>query len=497
MAPPADRRSRRRSRRVYLRGGTVFIVVAVVGSLLLTDVARVGAARRARGTGVERSARRAVAVDPAVPADRRQHPAVRRRLRPERARASAASWQPNDGLVADRSSCRPTDKHRYYWRAVAYDEFDAERLERRARRRTRRESPANAPLLDGTAEPTTWSTRSRAPSRSPSRHAGRDSGPIVLSPLTPDRASTVPTDADAGRRRTAYLGAIERRGGGPYTVTRLVRDRGQRARRAQRRRPCGPPAPTTRRRSRRSTLGASRTARSRTAARPRRCSTSSSRGRGRRQPVSTSPSTCASGSTSQVERRLFKYDTDVSDLMSVQCKDISIVECFATYQARLLPVLRDDDGDLPARAGHPDPRRRGLPAGHAERARASRTDHGTATPRLGRGLLPGLRLGHVRPDRRRRRAQLAPLPSGAGRRRGAAPPPAARPSGARPGPDATAGPEPDDGGHRPARPARARSAAVHRDRAPARRRSSAALAFVAWQRGPRGRDDAPTVPIGR
>ena len=67
---------------IYLRGGTVFIGVAVVGSVLLTNVATVGAAR-GDVVRLQQQLRRAVPVDPAVPADGWQHQADRQRLRPE------------------------------------------------------------------------------------------------------------------------------------------------------------------------------------------------------------------------------------------------------------------------------------------------------------------------------------------------------------------------------------------------------------------------------
>ncbi len=74
-------------------------------------------------------------------------------------------------------------------------------------------------------------------------------------------------------------------------------------------------------------------------------------------------------------------------------------------QARLLPPLRIDDGDADASRvpGEPDPDAagRGVPARQAGRQRRDRREPRRA--RLGGGLLPGLRLDPVRSDRSRRR----------------------------------------------------------------------------------------------
>ena len=73
----------RRSRASTCAAGRSSSSVAVVGSLLLTERRPVGAARRARGPASAARFVELVAVDPAVPADGRQHAAVRQRLRPD------------------------------------------------------------------------------------------------------------------------------------------------------------------------------------------------------------------------------------------------------------------------------------------------------------------------------------------------------------------------------------------------------------------------------
>ena len=68
-------------------------------------------------------------------------------------------------------------------------------------------------------------------------------------------------------------------------------------------------------------------------------------------------------------------------------------------QGRLLPVLRDDHGDLPAQARYPVTHRRGLPARQPRDPQWPGDPARPQPPPVGRGLLPELRLGAVRPDR--------------------------------------------------------------------------------------------------
>ena len=81
---------------------------------------------------------------------------------------------------------------------------------------------------------------------------------------------------------------------------------------------------------------------------------------------------------------------------------MSTAECFATYRARLLPALRHDDGGRScATSAFPRGSSPGFLPG--ERAAGSSIEV-VSTSRahcLGRGVLPGLRVGHVRSDRGR------------------------------------------------------------------------------------------------
>ena len=161
------------------------------------------------------------------------------------------------------------------------------------------------------------------------------------------------------------------------------------------------------------------------------------------------------------------------------------MECFAHDQVGLLPVLRDRPWRSScASSGIPARIVEGFLPGERT-ATGVETDQQRPEPRVGRGLLPGLRLGDVRPDRRRAR-QTGPScrPASRSRRSRAA---VCRASPCRPPVRRQRAPtirtRSRAVGHRGVgRPLPAPFIA-HRD--PARWSSSARSAFVAWQRGPR------------
>ncbi len=93
----------------------------------------------------------------------------------------------------------------------------------------------------------------------------------------------------------------------------------------------------------------------------------------------------------------FTYKTDVRDL---DCAAISTVECFATFKKGFCQYYAPTMAVLLRRDGGPDADGRGLPAGRGRPAHRHRDHPVQQRPRLGRGLLPGHRLVHVRPDRR-------------------------------------------------------------------------------------------------
>ena len=94
VAPPADRRSVRRISSVYLRGGTVFIAVAVhARSFFLTQTAA-SAPLAGAWDGVEDGLAQPVAIGLALPADGRLDPAGRPELREQHAGPAVVEHRP-------------------------------------------------------------------------------------------------------------------------------------------------------------------------------------------------------------------------------------------------------------------------------------------------------------------------------------------------------------------------------------------------------------------
>ncbi len=197
---------------LYQRGGTVFIVTAVAGSLLLTGIARSAPLESAwsgfGSTFVEMT--RSI-----------------QRLLPQggSSRSFGSDFDPDGttiaGIWTPGSSLELTiqtpssDRRPYYWRAVTWDEFtgigwrvsgDPVELGR---------APGES-LLAGTGDavdpevmrPVTFTI-------TPS-----NAGSIVFSPLTPSQVDIPTTVSILGEG--ARLTTIERRGSGPYTLTALV-----------------------------------------------------------------------------------------------------------------------------------------------------------------------------------------------------------------------------------------------------------------------------------
>ena len=93
----------------------------------------------------------------------------------------------------------------------------------------------------------------------------------------------------------------------------------------------------------------------------------------------------------------FTYSTDVTDL---DCGDRSIAECFAHFKRGYCQYYATTMTMLMRMAGVPARYVQGFLPGRPRRQRR-RDDPLQQLPRLGRGVLPGLRLGHVRSDGRR------------------------------------------------------------------------------------------------
>ena len=130
-----------------------------------------------------------------------------------------------------------------------------------------------------------------------------------------------------------------------------------------------------------------------------------------RNPRRTPPYDLAATIVKVLHSNAFTYDTDVSGL---NCAGISTVECFAQYKrgfcqyyaATMAVILRD--------LGVPTRIAQGFLPGSRDLQTGTGADLQQQRSRLGRGLLPEHRLGHVRSDRRWRRPGRPPAvrPSG-------------------------------------------------------------------------------------
>ncbi len=304
---------------IYLRGGTLFIVAAIGGSLLLTSVASSDPLRGAWGglsSGLVELSRSFQKYLPAG-ANSRSFGAD---FDPSGTRISGR-WQPDTSLEVTVQL--PPDEHRkFYWRAVAYDEFALNGWKPSVTDSVAR--AAGDSLLEGTADaPKQTGTQPVQFTVTPARYTGR----LILSPLTPsviDQPTTVSLVGEG-----PFLGSIARDGNGPYTATALVPIIGN-----------GP--------------GELNEANLRAAGNDYHSIATSiylAIPDGAMPPggkaeqlysdlAGEAPSLSAYDFAKLLEQRfqdsgpnrLFTYDTDVFDLLTGPCRDLSSVECFATYR---------------------------------------------------------------------------------------------------------------------------------------------------------------------
>ena len=393
-------------------------------------------------------------------------------------------WVDDDRVYAT-IEMSPDEDDDFYWRACTFDTFNNNGLGPRRRRPRSRSRPTSR---CSTGRWRTW-RNGPDPAGDVHGHAGRVQGRVHALAATARPVSQT-AGAAGHRRRAACSWPLKRSSSpSPYTVTarradpRRGRARGEPAHRGRhrlsRRDPGHVPAGPGGRDG------------------PRQPDAPGGDGRAAPNGAASSPYELAKTMETQFRRDdLVQVQHRTSRDLPCAEQNLSTVECFATYKEGLLPVLRDDDGHLPARAGDPGPDRRGLPArATATSAPASRRSSvATATP-VGRGVLPGLRLGPVRPDRWRCLAARAAADRGAAGERTPRPSSSVAPGGTAfpPGTRATRG-----------RPV---SAAC--DRAAGRRPGCSVavavllaaavggLMFMAWRRGPRGRDIAGSAPTAR
>ncbi len=194
---------------LYLRGGTVFIAVAVVGSLVLTSVAAsapLAGAWTDVGVRVVEWSRAFSRFLPQGGTGVSLGPAF------GESATITGSWFTNQQVAFTVEVPDELRALRPYWRAVTYDTLT---LDGYARGRDARplDRVENEPLLDGTGDAVTQDGRQVVTFRITSA-----SGSAIFAPQTPVSVD-VPTEVrligDAG-----YFAALSRRGGsGPYTVT--------------------------------------------------------------------------------------------------------------------------------------------------------------------------------------------------------------------------------------------------------------------------------------
>ena len=197
---------------VYLRGGTVFIAVAVVAAFLLTETAA-SAPLAGAWDGVQDGL---IGISQSV-----------QRFLPTGGsnRAISLSFGPNapvgqlwttDGGLAVTIERNPTDDGHYYWRAITYDKIDLKGSSQSASASV--VVPAGKPLLDQSADGV--DPLGRHSFKFTVTPAGFH-GPTILSPATPMQVTESARLTTVGTDR--YFAALERDGGsGSYTVTALT-----------------------------------------------------------------------------------------------------------------------------------------------------------------------------------------------------------------------------------------------------------------------------------
>lgn len=197
-----------------LRGGTVFVVVAVIGSYSLTTVARSaplqGAWRGAQpwlvSVGQDLGQYFPFLSSTKGPSGVTFGPSVHIGTR----------WRSGPGIAATISRS-PGDSTRYYWRAATYDVFTGQGWETSSL--TSDGMPANASLLDGSEEATPTASRTAV---TVTVHEQGYTGSEILSPGAPaaiDLGSTVNLIGTGGAVASVQVGS----GADTYTVTGLYK----------------------------------------------------------------------------------------------------------------------------------------------------------------------------------------------------------------------------------------------------------------------------------
>ena len=371
------------------------------------------------------------------------------------------------------------DKRDLYWRATTYDAFTTTGWTTTAPQTER--SPGGA----RTCSPGR-STRSRRPP-SARRRPSASSPRAPCSTSCSARADPLSVDRrhDAAPVRRGRLRPVDRGRTGRRTPSGVHPDRGRRPRRGD-----AEPAP-----GRRDELPArhhrplprhpeGRDGAGVDAALQRH------HGHGEGRPDPDARSTSPRRSSTKLRSSQFRYETNVLRVCDTYS---SIVECFAAEKQGFCEHYATHDGDPPPAGQRPVPARRGVPARRPRSGDGQGADPDRRRPCLGRGVLPGLRLADVRPDRSRHladgpaaRGKVVPIAS-----------PAPVPSFGRSSDDPA-----DDINLRSRASGRGRRRLDERRLEPARPDHRVAcvllasvllLAFLAWRRGPRSATSADAV----
>ena len=199
-------------RSIYLRGGSVFIVIAVVGSFALTATARssplAGAWEDLKPWLIDAGS----AIQRFLPAGGNSRGIGAVQFGPNATLQKV--WSTDDGLALTIQR-RPGDERRYYWRAVTYDRFNFYGWDWTATSRNPR--PAGEDLLSGTLdEVPTEGWEEVVFTVTP---AGYGSS-YAVSPLAP---ISVDRDADLiGLGEDGFFEALDIDGRGPYVLRARV-----------------------------------------------------------------------------------------------------------------------------------------------------------------------------------------------------------------------------------------------------------------------------------
>jgi transglutaminase-like putative cysteine protease len=306
---------------VYLRGGTLFIVAAIGGSLLLTNVASSDPLRGAWGGLSGGLIELSHSIQKYLPMG-------------DNSRSFGADFDPSGTRISGRwnpdASLEVTiqlpadEKRSFYWRVTTFDEFALNSWKATPGASVAREP--GAALLEGSpdlpnADPAV--TQAVQFTVIPDRFRGRP----ILSPLTP---SVIDRPAEVGLvGEGQFLGTIRRDGDGPYTVTAQVpikgNDPGQLNEENLRSAGTDYPAAVTS-----FYLGVP----------PGAMPAGGEAEKLYDQLVGEAAAQTPYDFASFLQDRfrdsgpdqLFRYDPDVFDLLSGPCKDLSSVECFAAYR---------------------------------------------------------------------------------------------------------------------------------------------------------------------